>query len=87
MVIVRGSKTVRFSGLAVFHDNAFTGKTPLLRSVSKDLTLLHSERPKLYAVLAFLSAKWLKEKRDTVELQWLEHLWNHENMFETGSSS
>ena len=21
---------------------------------------------------------------DTVELQWLEHLWNHENMFETG---
>ena len=22
--------------------------------------------------------------KDTVELQWLEHLWNHENMFETG---
>ena len=22
--------------------------------------------------------------RDTVELQWLERLWNHENMFETG---
>ena len=21
---------------------------------------------------------------DTVELQWLEHLWNHENMFERG---
>ena len=21
---------------------------------------------------------------DTVELQWLEQLWNHENMFETG---
>ena len=20
----------------------------------------------------------------TVELQWLKHLWNHENMFETG---
>ena len=20
----------------------------------------------------------------TVEIQWLEHLWNHENMFETG---
>ena len=20
---------------------------------------------------------------DTVDLQWLEHLWNHENMFET----
>ena len=21
---------------------------------------------------------------NTVELQWLEHLWDHENMFETG---
>ena len=21
---------------------------------------------------------------NTVEVQWLEHLWNHENMFETG---
>ena len=21
---------------------------------------------------------------DTVELQWLEHLWDYENMFETG---
>ena len=20
----------------------------------------------------------------TVEIQWLEHLWNHENMFDTG---
>ena len=24
------------------------------------------------------------KKINTVELQWLEHLWNHENMFETG---
>ena len=23
--------------------------------------------------------------KHTVELQWLEHLWDHENMFETGS--
>ena len=23
-------------------------------------------------------------KHDTVELQWLEHLWGHENEFETG---
>ena len=22
--------------------------------------------------------------KKTVELQWLEHIWNHENMFETG---
>ena len=21
---------------------------------------------------------------NTVDVQWLEHLWNHENMFETG---
>ena len=25
-----------------------------------------------------------KYLKTTVELQWLEHLWNHENMFETG---
>ena len=24
-------------------------------------------------------------KTHTVELQWLKHLWNHENMFETGA--
>ena len=30
-------------------------------------------------------AKVLKNvKMKNVELQWLEHLWNHENMFETG---
>ena len=39
--------------------------------------------------------KWITEQRNpnggfsstqvyTVELQWLEHLWSHENMFETG---
>ena len=26
----------------------------------------------------------VKVKEHTVELQWLEHLWSHENMFETG---
>ena len=26
----------------------------------------------------------IEKKNYTVELQWLEHLWNHENMFETG---
>ena len=24
------------------------------------------------------------ENNTTVELKWLEHFWNHENMFETG---
>ena len=24
------------------------------------------------------------ERRNTVELQWLKHLWNHENTFQTG---
>ena len=27
----------------------------------------------------------LKDYPFTVELKWLEHLWNHENMFETGA--
>ena len=26
----------------------------------------------------------MKEVKQTVELQWLKHLWNHENVFETG---
>ena len=34
-----------------------------------------------------ISTSWLFQKRalteDTVERQWLEHLWNHEIMFET----
>ena len=28
-----------------------------------------------------------KSSATTVELQWLKHIWNHENMFEKGSSS
>ena len=28
--------------------------------------------------------KYFHYKLGTVKLQWLEHLWNHENMFETG---
>ena len=27
---------------------------------------------------------WGRVDRYAVELQWLQHLWNHENMFETG---
>ena len=46
------------------------------------LTLLLSERQnsKLHWVLAILDAV----RFNTVELQWLKHLWYHENMFETG---
>ena len=28
--------------------------------------------------------RMIRPKTITVELQWLEHLWNHENTFETG---
>ena len=28
--------------------------------------------------------KGLRNKTNTVELQWLEHPWDHENLFETG---
>ena len=33
---------------------------------------------------ADLRPKWNRKNTNTVELQWLEHLWDHENMFETG---
>ena len=37
------------------------------------------------ASLAYAKAIVLKLCRaSTVELQWLEHLWDHENLFETG---
>ena len=28
--------------------------------------------------------EYCRPEKSTVELQWLEHRWNHENMFETG---
>ena len=39
-----------------------------LDGFSTDLTLLHSERPKLYAILASLSAIGLKTKNRMLEL-------------------
>ena len=39
---------------------------------------LHDFKRKTYEFLHFRGRMY------TVELQWLEHLWNHENMFETG---
>ena len=36
-------------------------------------------------IVMYKNCSWfLEKKRYTVELQWLEHLWNHENKFETG---
>ena len=38
-----------------------------------------------YSLLLFaLQSRSTFNKHYTVELQWLKHLWNHENMFETG---
>ena len=36
----------------------------------------------LFVMLALLVINYLH--RNTIERQWLEHLWDHENMFETG---
>ena len=40
----------------------------------------------------FMETSWVRMKtwmeiQNTIEPQWLKHLWNHENMFETCSSS
>ena len=37
-----------------------------------------------YNILYCKNKKIGTPKTDTVELQWLEHLWDYENMFETG---
>ena len=35
--------------------------------------------------MQIILSRILKELlKNTVELQWLEHFWDHENMFETG---
>ena len=34
--------------------------------------------------LLLLNVCWFTVNLYTVELQWLQHLWNHENMFEIG---
>ena len=41
-----------------------------------DLTLLHSERPKLYAILAFLSAIWLSVHEEQGWAKTVNHLYN-----------
>ena len=38
----------------------------------------------IYVAKVCVFLKHLSSIITTVELQWLEHLWNHENMFETG---
>ena len=41
-----------------------------------------------YFVVTCICIKWniatLTNCRTTVELQWLEHIWDYENLFETG---
>ena len=46
------------------------------------------EKLTCYLVLfkALFNINWtvIEQRTGTVELQWLEHLWDYENMFETG---
>ena len=59
-------------------------------TVKKQFTITANGTYIYFVVLITHSAAKLPRKRSlrhlfiTVELQWLEHLWNHENMFETG---
>ena len=39
---------------------------------------------KINCASTFLKRHRRRTERNTVELQWLEHLWNHENILETG---
>ena len=51
---------------------------------------VHFQGKKIYhfsfcLLLQYVSTlKELAPRESTVELQWLEHIWNHENMLETG---
>ena len=46
--------------------------------------LITSPYPFLFFVSGLYLSNHLKYFNDTVELQWLEHLWDHENKLETG---
>ena len=45
--------------------------------------LITSPDPYSHFIFGLYLSKLLKYFYDTAELQWLEHLWNHEKMFET----
>ena len=57
------------TGLGILADGAGVYMNALLLLL---LTLLHSERPKLYTILAFLSAIGLKGKIDQVSTSYLK---------------
>ena len=72
-------------------------KTNLLEYIPCTRRTIHSSTPSFLSAhqMTFLgtqsnafsrSTKAINRNtiRDIVELQWLEHLWNHENMFKTG---
>ena len=40
--------------------------------------------PDAYRITLELAYDHCQWQMNTVEFQWLEHLWNHENMFDTG---
>ena len=49
--------------------------------------LMHGSRPSAFHMMQcsfFIERHSLNEVESTAEVQWLGHLWNHENMFETG---
>ena len=47
----------------------------------KNQSILKTEAKQM---IELLPLKWYPFNLNTVELQWLMHLWNHENMFQTG---
>ena len=54
---------------------------PRNNSCFPDIALSDSKRKTYQALPIYrITRHWIY----TVELQWLEHLWDHENLFETG---
>ena len=70
-------------GLIIFRSrflDLFTDRFALFRFEKKLTIKGNNVRP---SIGFFISSLRLR-LQNTVELQWLEHRWNHENMFETG---
>ena len=54
------------------------------RNSMSEFTIFRDNSYRFFLIYCFLSHFENETLLNTVELQWLEDLWNHENMFETG---
>ena len=56
----------------------------MTRTFSRDENNRYPDSETVHNINMTVAAQLLQKRRLKVELQWLEHLWNSENIYETG---